>query len=264
MNYEKAIKILDLKNGFKKEELKKQYHIKAFKYHPDKNKTKSATKQFQDLTEAYHFLLDNEPIERKSSYSDFLNDFLKCINITDLSMQLFKDFDYKTLLEISDLLEKLNTNTEIMEKIKILLENKRENYIEINACIDDLLEDKIYTLIHKNRTYYVPLWHNELVYDISGGFDLVVKCRPILMNHIDIDEYNNINVNLSVKFNELINKQTVDFSLGNKFFKIPVEKLYIKKNQVFILKNCGILKIQEKNIYNENLRSDILVNIQFK
>ena len=132
-------------------------------------------------------------------------------------MQLFKDFDYKTLLEISDLLEKLNTNTEIMEKIKILLENKRENYIEINACIDDLLEDKIYTLIHKNRTYYVPLWHNELVYDISGDFDLVVKCRPILMNHIDIDEYNNINVNLSVKFNELINKQTVDFHLEISF-----------------------------------------------
>ena len=125
------------------------------------------------------------------------------------------------------------------------------------------MEDKIYTLVHKDNTYYVPLWHNELVYDISGG-DLTVKCKPILMKHIDIDEYNNINVNLSVKFNELINKQTVDFSLGNKYFKIPVEKLYIKNNQTFIFKNNGILKIQEKNIYNENLRSDILVNIVFK
>ena len=47
MNYNKAINILDLVDGFTEKELKHNYYLKALQYHPDKNDETDAKKSFK-------------------------------------------------------------------------------------------------------------------------------------------------------------------------------------------------------------------------
>ena len=61
MNKKDACEILDLPLNYTPEQLKKQYHIKALRWHPDKNNdSKEATEQFQKITEAHKFLISSD------------------------------------------------------------------------------------------------------------------------------------------------------------------------------------------------------------
>ncbi len=72
-------KVLGLAPGAKKKEIKSAYRKLAFKYHPDRNKSASAARKFQEITEAHDFLLKHldRGTDRASSYEDLLVDELK-------------------------------------------------------------------------------------------------------------------------------------------------------------------------------------------
>ena len=55
MNYNMALSILNLKNNYTLEQLKKSYHLNALKYHPDKN-TNIGDDKFKDVNIAYNYL----------------------------------------------------------------------------------------------------------------------------------------------------------------------------------------------------------------
>ena len=49
--------------------------------------------------------------------------------------------------------------------------------------------------------------------------------------------------------------------LGQKEYVIPVEKLYIKSMQTYILRHHGISQIIDGDIYNISNKSDIIIKI---
>ena len=56
MNKKNACEILDLPLNYTPEQLKKQYHIKALRWHPDKNKIqKKQLKSFKKLQKLISF-----------------------------------------------------------------------------------------------------------------------------------------------------------------------------------------------------------------
>ena len=56
--------ILNISKNSTLDEIKKSYKKLALKYHPDKNKdNEESTKQFQEITEAYSILGDEQKIE---------------------------------------------------------------------------------------------------------------------------------------------------------------------------------------------------------
>ena len=87
MNKKKAIKILNLENNFTKEQLKKQYRIKALELHPDKNKNEDANERFQELGEAYKYLTNNISCGLPSD-----NDFFDNIDLNDNYNNIVKNF----------------------------------------------------------------------------------------------------------------------------------------------------------------------------
>jgi len=303
MDIKRATEILELelKTDLNPATVKKQYHKLALLYHPDKNNGSiEANKRFQEINEAYKYLLpivtDNNTnnninnINNTSTnenihiYTNLLSTFVSSIInnnkevlikiIKDVvingSKKIIEDLDKETLLELYSFLCKykniLFVSLETIELIKNSVKNKFENneIIILNPSIDDLFENNVYKLHINNEVYLVPLWHNELYFDTKNN-ELIVLCEPELPQNIAIDENNNIICNISVNFDKqnLLVSGYLNISLGKKVFSIPCNKLFIKQSQIYVFKGQGISQIDEDNMYNINKKGDIIVRINF-
>jgi DnaJ-class molecular chaperone len=79
MNVLKAREILELPDNYNEQDLKKNYHSLAMKYHPDKNKTESSGR-FVQISEAYEFLSKKEPGSFKK-VDDLFSTILKSFKV---------------------------------------------------------------------------------------------------------------------------------------------------------------------------------------
>jgi len=276
--------------------LKKKYHKLSLKYHPDKNNNSEiSTEKFKLLNEAFHFLKSeidinqnqnqNKNEEDNSEYINLLNLFIEGIikgkgnfissiikdivcGYKEISLKLFENIDREKIITIYNFIFKykdiLHINECILEKIrKIIIDKHKDIMIYVlNPKMVDLFNNNIYKLEINNNLYFVPLWHNELLFDGEDG-DIIVKCIPDLPENINIDENNNIIVELNVNFDfSLITDEYIEYELcETKKLNIKLDKLYFKKNQQVVFKKEGITKINENNLYDVVDKSDIIIKI---
>lgn len=227
----------------------------------------------------------------KSKYTDFFMSIIKDIVIgcKEITIKLFENVDKERILAMYNFLFKykniLYINDDILEKVReIILEKYKDVQIYIlNPSINDMFDNNVYKLELNKVIYFVPLWHNELYFDNKccdksccdkpscdksccdkSGDNLIVKCIPELPENVSIDEDNNIFVNLYIQFRySLLQQKTYSFYLGEKKFDIPIEKLYMTQKQYYVIKGCGISKIDENDIYNVEEKGDIILKIVF-
>tara|TARA_Y100000992_G_scaffold112432_1_gene73338 strand:+ start:7601 stop:8470 length:870 start_codon:yes stop_codon:yes gene_type:complete len=287
MDYDKYLINLELNYPFTKHELKKQYHIMALKYHPDKNpNNKYAEEKFKIIHDSYEnlqVLIEsddkeiNKPLDTMS-YVDMLGEFLKNYsndnsnNIIKIiiksckvkSKEIIQNLNYDQLVYLFYFLKINNhflyVSNDIIDYISCLMEEKKNennNIIILEPSLYDLLNDNIYIYYNNDEKYYIPLWHSELIYD-----DFAVKCIPTLPEHMFIDHKNNLHIYLNVKYEGLLKQEYIYFNLENKDFDIRVSDLKIISNQIIYLKNKGISCIDVDNIYNINKKSDLIVHIK--
>lgn len=301
MDFQTAIKTLELNAGFSLVDVKRNYYKLSLKWHPDKNISINSTKKFQEIAEAYEFLkiyldLENGNETNETNENDFLNmcnHFLSSLiettktmtgnRITNeqimnilkqlttkcekVSIKLFEGIDKESSILLFNYLvsyaDILSISQETLNEIKnvIELKMKNDNIIILNPNIENLLNDEVYVLTFEDKTYYIPLWHNELIYDTTKG-KLIVKIEPELPPHLEIDDNNNIIVNLTTKINSLLVNEKLIFKLGEKVFQMTSENLRIKKKQQFFLKNKGLTRINYSELYNIKKKADIIVNLE--
>lgn len=289
MNYEDALKILTLKSDYSDNELRHAYYRHSLKFHPDKNNSEEATEKFRDGKKAYEFLLKHKNIPMTDEDDDisyvtffkkcmkfmipeledddkFINNTLKtlvdsCKNVTlKMIEKMNKDraFQiYNYLIKYQDL---FNIDDKLKEEILEIINTKTssDNIIILNPCLNDLINDKIYKFSTEGREYYVPLWHTEITYDVSGN-DLILQCIPELPNNIFIDNYNNLHVTIESDIQKILDSEELEFDIGNTAFKIPGRELKIKKKQTYILRKKGILLAQYNDLYDTTKRGDIYI-----
>ena len=283
------------------EYLKKQYHKLALQNHPDKNgNTKDSKEKFQAINEAYEYLKreinfkenDDKSTSSSTVYVDILQSFLseifagkyndkfyeivKKIIVKKIPNKLFKDLDKEMAFDVYNFLSKhkniLHISQELLDNLIEIVQKKYEDvmeYYKLNPSIDDLLENNVYKLYINEQLFLVPLWHNELYFEgsESNNFkEIVVSCEPELSENIKIDDNNNLVIKIKFILNEIPNLITNDgkicFNIGKKDFYVPVNKLCMKKNQYYRIKNEGLSKINEDDIYDVSTKSDIIVNIE--
>ena len=301
MDFQTAINTLELPAGFSLVDVKRNYYKLSLKWHPDKNTSINSTKKFQEIAEAYEFLkiyldLENGNETNETNENDFLNmcnHFLSSLiettktmtgnRITNeqimnilkqlttkcekVSIKLFEGIDKESSILLFNYLvsyaDILSISQETLNEIKnvIELKMKNDNIIILNPNIENLLNDEVYVLTFEDKTYYIPLWHNELIYDTTKG-KLIVKIEPELPPHLEIDDNNNIIVNLTTKINSLLVNEKLIFKLGEKVFQMTSENLRIKKKQQFFLKNKGLTRINYSELYNIKKKADIIVNLE--
>lgn len=299
MNKTKAYNCLDLdinNQNITIDDIKRQYRLKALTYHPDKNSSPDATTQFQEIREAYEYVLkhkghvdytdDDIYPSRDGSYKNIFMLFMKKVlenesnqtafysiinRITNLcenkAIELLKQLDKTVLIKTHALLEKYKTAFHITEslidKISLLIKNKNENdeCILLNPTLGDLYENNLYKLKVNDETYIIPLWHHELVYE-NGENDLYVNCIPDLPSNIDIDENNNIHVFVDFNIHDIWDLPLVHINCHTECLPIQVSSLKLVENQTIMFAKKGISKINTKDIYDITKKGDVYIHIK--
>jgi curved DNA-binding protein CbpA len=294
MDYDTACKVLNLQSGYTDRMLKASYYKKALKYHPDKNKSDpDAGEKFSEINSAYSFLREKGNTENfpkiDTSYRNIIKQYIKYFtqdvkfndsfldvaldsminNCGKLSIRLFKDLKKNKSVELFEFLsnhrEIFGISEEIIDQMKDILREKMrdDNIVILNPSLTDILSDNVYKLELSGKTFYVPLWHNEVVFDHSGN-DVIVKCVPEMEKFITIDSDNNIHFAYNGIIHEVLQKEKIELKMGDKVFEIIVRDLLIKKYQTYTFKNKGLLKINSDHIFSTDDRANIVIEIKLE
>lgn len=205
MNYKTACEVLQLSHPFEREELKQQYRLNALRYHPDKNKdSPDATKKFQEINEAYNYLLrskecpysffeedfqdDNGDSSVNDNYKGILFSFIKNIfendnvllasiinKITSIcepkAIDILKKIDKNILIKIYEFIKLYRDAFYFSDDFFVVVENLVKSKCDNDECIilhpliNDLWDNNLYKMTIDSNTYIIPLWHDELVYE---------------------------------------------------------------------------------------------------
>jgi hypothetical protein len=231
----------------------------------------SLDKEQQNKYVSMLILFISSMIEGK--YKELISNIIKEIVVggyKTISVKLFEELDKETSIEVYQFLCKykdiLYVSTETLELVSLIIKEKykEDTLFILHPTLDDLFENNIYKLVYQEKTYLVPLWHNELYFDADPK-EIIVLCDPVLPDNVTLDEHNNVIVKLELEAKDMYQLlvSPLVFSLGKKICKIPSERLYIKQNQYYVLKKEGISKIIEDDMYNINVKSNIIVHICF-
>jgi len=327
MNWTKACNILEIPidQDITIEIIKRQYHRKALKYHPDKNNSPDASHIFQELNEAHEYITNHYINQTKSWFDTNKNDadddseqennkepanrgyigilysFLKnvigkevfdetqsrifYIIIQNLTcrcevnvLKILGKLDRSILIKIYKILEMhqevFHFSDSFLQNIRDIIQVSTHNdeRVILYTFLEDMLADSLYKLTHFGHTYYVPLWMDELVYDVSGS-DLYVQCVPILPDNITIDTQNNVHVLLEYNIGEIwgkveilvnLDKGTDNKNISRSFAFKPDQLKITGEKQTIVFAGQGISRINTLDIYNVKNRGDILLHILVK
>jgi hypothetical protein len=293
MNYRKALKVLELPQTFNNKILKQHYYYKSLRCHPDKNNnSEESNREFREVLEAYNYLknirsdevLKDEVKDETNGYMDILERFIKIMikkdgevvrimeilsmKYTEIKGELLEKFSRELLIKIEKFIKTygdgLNLNGEVIRVILKLIREKTKNdkLIVINPSLNNLMNDEIYKLEINKETYLIPMWHQELVYDLSDSV-IIVECDPKLPECMIIDEFNNLIVELSLTISSVLDSNSISINIENRKFEIPIDELRIKRKQRYELREKGVSAINVDNIFNVEKRSNIYVDICF-
>lgn len=271
-----ACKILNIDVNFTPEELKQAFRENALRYHPDKTKSDSHD-EFIKIREAYVFLSNDETTY---SYNELLKEFLlylkldNCIfiqlfenlsRLTDsYSLEIFKKLDTHNAYMIYVLLSKYNgifkIKPALLEQFKEIIVKKSGQIFIIQPSLNDLYSSNVYCLEHKGKKYYVPMWHEEVYY----GENIVVRCVPEVPETIYIDEKNNIHQAVIKSLVDIADLKSFEVTIWERKYTIIVEQLLIKSYQLVKFNGEGIPRINTKDIYNDEKKSDVIVHLSLK
>jgi curved DNA-binding protein CbpA len=161
-----------------------------------------------------------------------------------------------------------NENTEnniynaIIEIIKTILEEKLSNhsiYI-LTPKLTNLLNSDVYKLEINDVIVYIPLWHNEMKFENN-----IIKIEPLLDDHVNIDEHNNIHYTYYNNFNNIIellkSNSNIAIDLADQTIEININDLKFSKYQVYNVKHKGIPKINTLAILDNSNKGDIYFHI---
>jgi curved DNA-binding protein CbpA len=183
--------------------------------------------------------------------------------------------DPSVLFQLYETLEQynavINMDPHIFEEITRIIREKmqKNNIIILKPSLKDIIQNNISVLQFGGQTFYVPLWHSELHYRIQDSDEkqLIVKCMPVLPDHMSIDANNELHIDVRVDIKEMLNLNPGVLRIplyDSECVELQVRDFHIKSRQTVILKNNihGISLICVTDIYDVSNKAPICVHVQ--
>lgn len=180
--------------------------------------------------------------------------------------------DPSVLFQLYETLEQYNAcmgmDAHIFKEITNMLREKmqKNNIIVLNPSLKDVLQNNISVLQHANQTFYVPLWHSELHYRVDSDKQLIVKCMPVLPDHMSIDVNNELHIDVRADIKELLGQSSGVLRIplyDDACVEVKMADLRIMPRQTVVLQNNahGISLICATDIYEVKNRAPICVHV---
>jgi hypothetical protein len=296
INTRQACDILNISpENLNNNSIRKAYIKAALHSHPDKNRDKTSTQQFVKINTAYEHLKNTVSNKKETqnlsnvSVDTFFNMFLKIIE-TATGIHVGNEFPYDLLndikLQLKDLIinefKKINNNDALdvykyvvkfkdilgvdeytITEIDNLLREKLENVdnIILRPELSQLFEPVLFPITYNNECYFVPLWHEEVEFDVNDKF-LIVKIIPNLPDNIIIDCDGSINVNIQADCCQLLEEGYIDVNICNKKLTINCKDITFQKMQTIIIKKEGIVILNHNNVLDGSKRGHVIVHLE--
>ena len=247
-------KILEINENANLEEIRNAYIKMAKKYHPDKNSDKNANEKFNEVNEAYHYLINNDSYFKKyynkiNFNKEYFNKeyFNKFVNV------FFNDFIYKHKYHSN---KKLNIKCTLEELYHGCIKNISYNRkFSISPTDFKIIKNTIKLIIKPGFKNNQTITYNELGDCLefnTRAKDLIIVIKEVDNNIFKRDDKDLIyNLNLSLK--EALTCDTILEipHLNNNIIKYNINKI-IEPNSEDIIENLGMPIENIKKNNNEN------------
>lgn len=293
MDLERACDILGItKENFTVRSVKKAYYRKALETHPDKCKDQTVSPSFTDVQEAYDFLISSDNVlsdeagpPEDTNYSSFLSRFISSTigievkadkiaetlvgikaGYEDATVRMFSEMNRHDAVKLYSYLEQYSSlfgfGGEVMARLKSVVDAKvgKDSFITLRPTLANVLRNDVFKLERDNDTYCIPLWHDELEYDLDNQ-SLIVSINPILPDHVTIDEDNNLHVMQHLRVSEIFGQDEYEVDLMCKSVRVNVREIMLKTKQTICFPNQGIARINTKNMFSVSKLGHIFVHI---
>ncbi len=192
--------------------------------------------------------------------------------------------DPSVLFQLYETLEQYNSavsmDARIFEEITRIIREKmqKNNIVILKPSLKDVIQNNISVLQFEGQTFYVPLWHSELHYrtrtqtqtqtqEGSEEKQLIVKCMPVLPDHMSIDANNELHIDVCADIKDLLNRNTGVLRIplyDSECLELQVRELHIASRQTVVLKNNirGISLICANDIYDVANKAPICVHVR--
>lgn len=182
--------------------------------------------------------------------------------------------DPSVLFQLYDTLEQYNAavsmDARVFEEITRTLREKmqKNNIIVLRPSLKDVLQNNISVLQYEGQTFYVPLWHSELHYRVEGSDkQLIVKCVPVLPDHMSIDANNELRIDVRADIRELLTRSSGTLRVPlheDACVELRVSDLRIVSRQTVVVRDGihrGISLICSNDIYDVKKQAPICVHV---
>jgi hypothetical protein len=271
------------------ENIKKCYRKRALETHPDKNKECMSGEKFAEVGHAKEVLTEfliaktygnhMEGIkEDENGIWDWVENLIKTkdkkeINevfrkmVGSVAVKIFESVSDENMIHTYEMFVRyrdiLCIDDKTLDEIRSKICSTTQAII-LNPTLKDLFNDNVYIYGKGSDTINIPLWHNELYYDVNGG-ELIVKCVPLLDDDVWISGNNNIHkcidIEIPVDSNGINWNDKLEILLGGKLFNINHSDLKLIKSQNIIFHEQGVAKIKINDMYNIQERSDVIIHV---
>jgi hypothetical protein len=183
--------------------------------------------------------------------------------------------DPTTLFQLYETLEQYNAamsmDAGIFDEITRTIREKmqKNNIIILRPSLKDMIQTNISVLQYEGQTFYVPLWHSELHYRVDdSGKQLIVKCVPVLPDHMSIDVNNELHIDVRADIKELLTRSSGGVLriplYDDECVELKVGDLRIVSRQTVVLRDStirGISLICANDIYDVKKQAPICVHV---